>query len=183
LLGSLWFNSFSAGGGGGGASDYELIQTQILASTATTVTFSSIPSTYRHLQLRMTTRSSSSGNVHLRMNSDTGANYSFHRLTGDSSYTFASYGLSARNFITLENAATSTSIFTASVLDVLDYTQTTKNTTIRSFSGRNESGSSQVSIYSGAWYSTAAVTTLSLSDYTSGSSFAIGSRFSLYGLK
>jgi hypothetical protein len=184
LLGSLWFGSFSASGGGGGSADYELISTTVLGSNTGTITFSSggTWSAYKHLQIRMVARSSSSGNVQLRVNSDTGTNYSWHRLTGNGS-SASSYGLDTRSYIQLPEATTEATIFSATILDILDFGSTTKNKTMRSFSGYVQASNQMVNYYSAAWQSTSAITDLTISDFTSGSSFTTGSRFSLYGLK
>lgn len=165
---------------------YELITSTVLTSTASSVTFSSLGTSaaaYKHLQLRMVVRSTSSGNVSLRFNSDTGANYAFHRLTGDSSFTVASYGLSSRTFINMPEATTTTNIFAPIVTDILDFSNSNKNKTIRALGGNMDTGTQRINFYSGAWFSTAAITSLTLSDFTSGSSFTAGSRFSLYGIK
>ena len=72
---------------------YESIATFTLGSS-TTVTFSSIPSTYKHLQIRYLARSARTGaatdDLAIRLNSDSGANYARHRLFGDGASVTAS---------------------------------------------------------------------------------------------
>ena len=73
----------------GVTSSYESIATTTVGALgASSVTFSSIPSTYKHLQLRWIARSNrvaAQDFVDIRLNSDTGANYSAHLLYGDGS--------------------------------------------------------------------------------------------------
>lgn len=183
MIGSLWFNSFSAGGGGA-AADYELISTTVLGSSAASVTFSGLGTSaaaYKHLQIRIVAHIDTAGNgdTFMRMNGDTGSNYAWHQLYGDGT-SAGSYGIASRTsgYIgTTPGNTVGTSNFSAYVIDILDFASTSKNTTLRSFNGVTY----QVQLASAAWLSTAAVTSLNI---TSGSAnFVTGSRFSLYGLK
>jgi len=81
-------------GGGAAAGSYELISTTLLGGNQSSVTFSSIVSTYTHLQIRLSTktdRAFSFDNVSMRFNSDTGANYSTHLLYNNASSLVADY--------------------------------------------------------------------------------------------
>jgi len=185
LLGSLWFNSFSAGGGG--ASDYELISTTLITTNTPSVTFSSlntVAANYKHLQLRITERSSASTNsqVGIRFNGDSGANYSEHQMKGNGS-SITLYGGGSTSFApmgtTVESGA-SANAFGARIIDILDFSQTTKNTTIREFAGAAVSPNN-VAMYSAAWFNTAAVTSMEV--FMNSANFVNGSRLSLYGLK
>jgi hypothetical protein len=63
---------------------YDSIATTTLSSPAASITFSSIPATYTHLQIRGIARSTAAaGNVSIAYNSDTGSNYAGHDLYGD----------------------------------------------------------------------------------------------------
>ena len=92
----------AAGAGGGAVGDYELIETTILGSAASSVTFSSLDtyaSTYKHLQIRAVVRASAAGdrvNGSWRMNGDTGSNYAAHHLLGTGS-TVVSSALTTQN--------------------------------------------------------------------------------------
>jgi hypothetical protein len=75
----------SAAGAGGVGATYELIESQILGSNQSSITFSSLAtyaSTYKHLQIRAAGKGSGNSfeetNVNLRFNGDTGSNYSAH---------------------------------------------------------------------------------------------------------
>jgi hypothetical protein len=173
-------------GGGAAPGSYELIETILLASTTATVTFSSIPSTYKHLQIRALGRSSVAGDTGgfgMQLNADAGSNYTFHALTGDGS-SVASLAQTSRSnaAVGVMTASSSTAnSFGVLVLDILDYTNTNKNKTLRSLTGKQSSGS-LIRLASGAWLNTAAITSITFLDTVSGS-FVSGSRFSLYGIR
>jgi hypothetical protein len=71
-------------------------------------------------------------------------------------------------------------IFGAAVVDILDPFSTTKNTTVRTLLGQTSS-TNRVALSSGAFYSTAAITSVTLFPETE--SILAGSRFSLYGIR
>jgi hypothetical protein len=182
---------FLAGSGGGVASDYELIESVILGSSQSSVTFSSLDtysSTYKHLQIRWTARSDRSGQdndvLGIRFNGDSGSNYAFHRLGGDGSSVFSESGTSqtlpAFGYTVAAGTTTSNS-FGAGVIDILDPYSTTKNKTVRVLSGLT-GGRSWVFLASGLWMNTASATSITV-DQLYGPNFIAGSRFSLYGIK
>lgn len=176
--------SFLAGNDAFDPSSDFLIEEQILASTTTTVTFSSIPSTYKHLQIRVLSRSNRSDtddNIILRFNSDSGSNYSWHRLGMTTSAGLTAQGSANFNgFYTRNSASTNTAnSYGANIIDILDYSATTKYTTARALDGQTGTYGA-VGIASGAWLNTAAITSISMT-VQYGTGFLSGSRFSLYG--
>lgn len=175
-------------GAGGGAGAYESIATVTVgAGGSASVTFSSIPSTYQHLQVRFIARISTSDtaeNTWLQFNGDTGSNYSYHFLDGNGSSASAN-GAATQTRILAGRAGAANSgsnIFGVNILDVHDYASTTKNTTARILGGIDRNGDGNIRLDSGAWFNTAAVTSLTISPTTS-NSFVLGSVFSLYGIK
>jgi len=117
------------------------------------------------------------------MNSDTGSNYSVHGIFGNGS-TVGSFGLTSQTkgrLFTIGNAVESSNIFGAGVTDILDFSSTSKNTTVRSLGGIAGTTDS-IRLNSFAYLSTSAVTSLFLY-LESGTNFVAGSRFSLYGIK
>jgi hypothetical protein len=174
-------------GSGAVASDYELIETQILGSSTPSITFSNLgtySSTYKHLQIRAVTRSNTSGGagaMQVRLNGDTGANYAWHRLGGYGSNPVQSGAGTSQTFMGIGFIVYSdqpANVFGASVLDILDPYSTTKNKTVRSFAGVPNT----IELRSGAWFNTNSVTSVLIKPDGS-ETFAIGSRFSLYGIK
>ena len=160
---------------------YESIASYTLGSTGT-VTFSSIPQTYQHLQIRFLARHSASGNINglIRLNGSS-TSLITHYLTGDGSS--ASAAASSRTGVALDiigNAYTS-GIFATAIVDIHDYTSSTKNKTVRLFAGFDTNGAGQVTMNSGLYNSTTAVSSIDI--VTDGSGFLTGSTFALYGIK
>ena len=121
--------------------DFDSIATTTVGTAVSSITFSSIPSTYRHLQIRGLVRSSrgvSLDSLNVRFNGDTGNNYNIHELTGGGSSAAAQAQVSVSSLYganTVPTAATTASMFEPFVLDILDYASTTKYKTTRSLNG------------------------------------------------
>lgn len=160
---------------------YESIATATGNGSSGTITFSSIPSTYQHLQIRLQVIASGGGGQAIRFNSDTGNNYARHNFGGNGSSVFAS-GTASTNMIFIgdDAAATNPSLM---IIDVHDYASTTKNKTVRSFFGHDRNGAGSVYLYSGLWMNTSAITSLSLGQGIFGGIFDTGTVASLYGIK
>ena len=169
--------------------DFESIATVTVGSGgASSITFSSIPSTYQHLQIRAIARSNRTAGVDImsmRMNSDTGNNYSDHLLYGDgsSAQTDRNSTYGKINIQRLASDNLSASIFSGFVIDILDYTNTNKYTTIRYLGGYDANGSGRVGIGSGLWQNTSAITTITLEGLEYSSNYNQYSSFALYGIK
>ena len=166
----------SGAGAPASTNSYESISTVTVGSGgSSSITFSSIPSTYKHLQVRGIHKHSASGAfATIELNSDsTAANYTYHRLYGDGSAAAAEANAS------LNRIFTSYPHWGSIVIDVLDYTNTNKYTTIRTLSGWDGNGSGEVNFISNLWENTAAVSTLTIKL----SSFVEYSQLALYGIK
>jgi hypothetical protein len=155
---------------------YESIATVDVGSGGlSTVTFSSIPQTYTHLQLIC---SNNSGNSNIQFNGDTGTNYSRHYLYGNGSTATSGANTSTTSMGIIDYTGTA-DIFTANIVDILDYTNTNKNKTVRVLSGVDTNGAGAVLLYSGLWRSTAAISTITIT----GGTAAQYSTFQLYGIR
>jgi len=183
------FGFWAASGAGGAASSYDLLETTTLTSSASSVTFSGLGSysDYAHLQIRWVGRTDYSGvsTTGVRLNGDSGSNYSHHYLQGNGSAVSA-YGWPSNAYAQggyFPGSGSGTDIFGTSILDILDFTSTTKNTTLRILSGVNPtSGLTAVGLFSSVWLSTAAVSSTTIFPATN-DNYVTGSRFSLYGIK
>jgi hypothetical protein len=167
------------------ATVFESIAT--ITPSGTSITFSSIPQTYKHLQVRLisrTTRNDASvDGIYLRINSDTSTNYSSHYLQGNGSgisTNASSNGTAIVGAYSGADAQTAANVFNASVWDILDYTDTNKYKTTRSLFGYDANGSGAITFASGNWRNTAAVTSLT---FLAEGSFVANSHFALYGIK
>ena len=173
-------------------SAFDSIGSVILSSNTATVTFSSIPQTYTHLLLKGSSRATTSGagdvSGIMQFNSDTGTNYSWHRLYGYGGGTpaGADASASASSLIYGDICANGTmsSLFSPFVTTILDYTSTVKHKAFYSLTGFSNNANGAIFLNSGVWRpsSPVAITslTLKLSDSTS---YVSGSIFSLYGVK
>jgi hypothetical protein len=153
---------------------------------AADVTFSSIPSTYTHLQIRAiarSTTSTTSEQCYIQFNTDTGSNYSLHYIYGDGTTAYSGGGSSQAQMYALRmtGATASSSIFGTGVVDILDYKNTNKYKTLRTLSGEDRNGNGFLFYQSGLWQSTSAITSIKL--YPSANNFAQYSSFALYGIK
>ena len=173
------FGVFSAAGSSV-SNSYELISTTLVGTNGIDVVFSSIPSTYKHLQVRFTSKSSTSSvsDTILRLNEDSGSNYAWHELQGNGSGvgSFANTSQSLMRIATQPKSG-DTNMFAAGVVDILDYTSTSKNKTVRTLAG-NHSTDLRIHLYSGVWLNTSAVTSVRV-----GGPLGLNSRVSLYGIR
>ena len=162
-----------------GGADYELIATTILGSSSPSVTFTNAGAwtPYKHLQLRYAANGdNSSHRDRMRFNGDTGSNYATHLMFRTGS-TVSSAAAASTTEMALGAGENTTNVFNVAIVDILDFASTSKNKTMRALNGSN----GEVSLTSGVWLSTSAVTSLSVRP--DAGNYITGSRFSLYGLK
>ena len=168
------------------ASSYESIAT-VTGTGSSYLSFTSIPQTYTHLQLRGFVRDNvaalTQDPLYLKMNNDTGNNYDYHSFFGDGATASGTSTLAAGLMVigTTTGGSSSANIFGVCVVDILDYTNTNKYKTVRSLSGNDQNGSGRVGSYSGLWKSTAAVNRLDfgVSNYYD----SVNTVWALYGIK
>ena len=170
---------------------FESIATATGTGSSGTITFSSIPSTYQHLQLRWIAKGTTTGtdgrqNIAVTFNSTT-TNYVSHFLYGDGSAVTADVFL-ADTSVNLVGAGVrsgtnQTNTHGAGILDIHDYASTTKNKTVRAFFGNDcnlSNANFGVRLNSGLWINTAAITSITL---TGTDNFTTSTSFALYGIK
>lgn len=168
---------------------YESIATVTVGSGgASSIDFSSISGTYQHLQIRLIARVSNADtgdNIFLQFNGDTGSNYSWHYLEGDGSTTYAGGASSQTKILSgRASAANATSsIFGVSVIDILDYSTTgQKYKTVRCLCGLDRNGSGSVTMESGLWQNTNAITSIKILNGSS-TNFVQYTQAALFGVK
>lgn len=174
------------------ASDMELIGTIRLNSNTASVTFSGIPQEYKHLQLRCIARGNYSGgnfndNFLVRFNGDTGTNYTRHAIAVNGG-SLSSWGVANTSYAYIgaipNTNTTLSSVFGGSIVDILDYSNGSKNKTVRTLNGFDTNGQAneRLCLESGVWRSTAAVTSILLTT-DNGASMIANSKFALYGIR
>jgi hypothetical protein len=187
------FGVFSAGAGATTpSSSFELISTAFGTGSSSVITFSSIPSTYKHLQIRLVARGTSNYNGYLKIqfNGDTASNYSWHSVNGgDNGSNVLSQAGSSQSSILRNNynddipsASNTSNAHGPGIIDILDYVSTTNYKTLRQSFGKNTDYGYIVGLSSGSWRSTSAINSITLTGTDLGS-FTTASRFSLYGIK
>lgn len=150
---------------------------------ASSITFSNIPSTYTHLQIRFTSKAGATyGDIQAQFNGDTASNYNSHYLYGTGSSAGSGSSGSTDRAPFGYGADTSGTYPVASVVDILDYANTNKYKTIRILTGQDTNGGGNIYFFSGLWRSTSAITSFTLLNGGS-NNFQQYSSFALYGIK
>ncbi len=170
-------------------SNYDSIASHTVGATNQgTITFSSIPQTYKHLQIRAITRTNRASTYDATMiyiNGDTTqTNYWWFNTQGTgttaSSSTFNYNGVDS---LGLGNSTTST-YFATEIIDILHYTNTNIKKSLRTISGFSINGvsNSQVGFSSTFWNNTSAITSLAFYPNNTPFTWAQHTSFALYGI-
>jgi hypothetical protein len=116
-----------------------------------------------------------------------GTSYAYHYLRGTGSAAEAGGAISLANGYAVRSVSgedLAANVMGVGIIDVHDYTSTTKNTTVRSFSGGDSNSASSnagVALTSSLFVNTDAITSVSL--LTDGGNWTTNSVFSLYGIR
>jgi hypothetical protein len=171
-------------------SSFESIATATGTGSSGTITFSSIPGTYKNLQIRYNGRCDRSGvglnDLFMTFNSDTGANYTRQDLNGDGTSLSAFVDDSATTRINFPNstpgAQAAANIMGVGIINFQDYSSTSKYKTVGAITGAERNGeASRIYSNSGVWASNSAITSISFT--APSSNFTTSTIFSLYGIK
>jgi hypothetical protein len=158
---------------------YTALATVTLGTAAASVTFSSIPATYRDLILISFAKSvSSDSNIRARFNSDTGSNYSYVRMIGTGSAA-SSDSTTTTGLQVGRQTNTGESGFGMGIAHIMDYSATDKHKTVLV---RSDNASAATVGLAGRWANTAAITSIVLASFETATNFAAGSTFSLYAV-
>jgi hypothetical protein len=174
------------------ASDYESIATYTLTGSVSNVEFTSIPDTYKHLQIRFicrTTRATAGSYMRMQYNSDTASNYADHGLRGTGSGGAPTTdNASSQTWMSINRIAGSTApsnVFGVGIIDILDYTNTNKKKVSRYIAGletNQNNTNSEVWFGSGLWNVTTTISSIKFLEAVTGD-FVQYSQFALYGYK
>jgi len=170
------------------------IATVSLTSSASSIDFNNIPQNYTHLQLRSisaTVQGNNRGNSQYfaQFNGDTGQNYPWHQLKGNGSAASAT-GSAASGNVAITGSDTLyaggvAGVYNATIMDILDYSNTTKYKTVIILNGFDSNsattGNTSVGLNSGLWLNTNAITRITIP--STGFNLKQYSHFALYGIK
>lgn len=174
------------------AGAYELIETKLITTNTASVTFSSIPQTYKHLQFITNARANTENpsDYHfIRFNGDSTINYAYHTTVGDGNSVSSNSNIAANSIgqsmtdIRIPGSGNPVGIFGSWVFDILDYSNSSKNQVIRGVGGYMGSSVGKVGIMSGLRTNLSAISSVTFYIGSGSSQYISGSRFSLYGIK
>jgi len=164
---------------------YDSIATITTSTSPSSVTFSGIPQTYQHLQLRYLARRSDAvgtSGISIQINGDGGANYVRNELYqgNTTAATSSATGQTQMAVGYMTGSTANAGSFGVGVIDILDYANTNKNTVVRALTGANNNGAGNSNISTGVWLNTAAVTSFT---FIIGGTFVNNCVFALYGIE
>jgi hypothetical protein len=168
---------------------YIALANTTLSTSAGSVTFSSIPATYRDLvvvlgDIRRTSAGAATINVGLRFNSDTGTNYPYVRMKGSSGGVISQAFSIAGSMFDVIGGGVDTDVRSMSIINIMDYSATDKHKTGLT---RYNLNANDTTANAFRWANTNAITSITLLTLdtnagTASSAFAAGSTFALYGI-
>ena len=160
---------------------YDSLATINVGSTVSSVTFSGIPSGYKHLQVRaLHLYTPNADNMVATYNGGTAGTIS-HFIYGDGTSATASNNNASGGIISLQSGTTTTS-FVSSIWDYLDYSSSSKNKVVRGLTGQDVNGSGNIALISNLVQTTSPITSITFY-YYNGNNILSGSQFALYGVK
>jgi hypothetical protein len=163
-------------------STYEIIEAKTVGTAVASVTFSSIPATYTDLVLVTNNAGNLNNDPTLRVNGDTGSNYSVTHLTSNGSalagYRFGGQTSFSLNYFGGDQTVLGTN---ARIIYIHDYVNTSKYKGLTCTAGHNDT-TDGLTISVGQWRSNSAITSVTFLA-GSGKTLSVNSRLSLYGIK
>lgn len=184
-----WYDSMLAGNPSIGS--YQLIATAngTGVANARTITFSSIPSDYSHLQIRFVAKNITidTRDLNIRFNTATTSIYSWYTLIGNGS-TATGAGNAVTQETVLQNAiarSTVAGLMGFGVIDIADYANPNKNKSVRALHAVvDPTALDFVSITGGNFANNEPISVIELTlNGTSAEAFTTSTRFSLYGIR
>jgi len=176
-------------------SSFYNIATVTASGTVSTLTISSIPQTYKHLQIRFMYKDSSTTDYGVTaaapivINASSSNFNAAHYLYGNGTSALATNDTTPGSMeiygAYMSSNATYANMFGVGVVDILDYTSTTKYKTWRAIAGDDANGNGTakgIALSSGVWAVTSGSTLNSISLYNYQSGLANGTTMALYGV-
>lgn len=162
-------------------SSFESIATAS-GSGVSTITFSSIPSTYKSLQIRVIVKSSSAGTAGVRINGVSTSTYYSHDMYGNGATAATQASVGNRMQYLIQTTDLAHTGHAVAIIDIIDYASTSKYKTVRSFNGFDRNGAGEIYLSSALYQGTDAVSSITIYD-TGSTNWTTGTSFALYGIK
>lgn len=157
---------------------YSLINSTTLGSTSATVTFSSIPQTFTDLLVVVHTGTTLNAGLQLRLNGDSGTNYSslVTYATGSStgSGAYANLDKIYSNIV----GSLPTTLIASAIWNIMGYSN---SNTFKTVIGRYSDPTTETNASVSMWRNTSAINEVTLRTPTS--TYLVGSTFKLYGIE
>jgi len=177
---SMWDQSTNA-------ATFDCIATTTVGSGGVAfVSFIGIPQSYSHIQIRTMIKNTGANTEAvsgLIFNNDTtGANYNYHYMYGNGSTVTVGGTVAGSNIWAVETTGNGVAnVFNAGIIDIVDYSNTSKNKVIKAFSGFDTNAAGYVWSNSGIYLSNNQISSITLN--CGQGNFAQYSTVSLYGVK
>jgi hypothetical protein len=149
----------------------------VLGSSDSSITFSSIPATYRDLVVTINGKTTGNADIGLRLNGDSGSNYSFVYMGGSGSGSGASGAAGSQTSIVLDAYFWRSTEISTCIAHIMDYSATDKHKTVLS---RNNVAGGGVDAFANRYASTSAITSVEVR--TTANAFDTGTVIGLYGI-
>lgn len=175
---------------------FNSIATAVGTGSSTSITFSSIPQTYQHLQIRAIVKSTQNQDIfgsapYIQFNSDTGANYTQHYLRASNLFGVTSGADVGTTNISPaiwgpSGGATIANMHGVFIADIHDYANTSKNKVVSIFTGADSNATvtnsnDGLTLGTGLWVNTSAITSITITASTG--NWTTSTQFALYGIK
>jgi hypothetical protein len=159
---------------------YEPIATTTLGTAASSINFSSIPSSYTDIKVILQFAPSNDDRAICTFNSDTGTNYSVTTLVGNGSTASSSLATS-QNYIQPSRNAGAANELQLVIMDIFSYSGSKHKTVLSDVAAdRNGAGLTVKSV--NLWRSTSAINQINFT-LLNGNNYKIGTTATLYGIK
>lgn len=169
------------------ANTYELIASNVLSSSAASVTFSAIPSTYTDLVLRVSIRLASGNYCSIRLNGSSASNYSRVGIaaSGTGVGNISNSNINYLRIIDVNTSSNTANTFSSEEIYLPNYTAT-QNHSVSIFGATedNSSAGNTLGVIAALWSNTSAISSIEIADHIAGTAtFDAGTSFYLYGIK
>ena len=169
------------------ANTYTLISSNVLSSSAASVTFSSIPATYTDLVLRVSARSANSGvenDITINLNNSTVANYSYTLIQGTGSETSSNSASNDSSFYYyyVDGNTATANTFGSFEVYFANYASSANKVNSGFFVQENNTTGAYINAFAGLWSNVSAINEIKITSQ-SAANFVSGSSFYLYGIK